>query len=85
MTYCIFCTYEPASSDKKQALRHAETEFANSMGAIIDRACTLVRAGTIVWQISGSDGFLMERSDIEDECERRGIGVQASEVPAAMA
>jgi len=84
MTYCILCTYDPASSDRKLALRHAETEFANSMRTVIDRACTLVRAGTIVWQISGSDGFLMERSDIEDECERRGTGIQASGAPAAM-
>jgi len=84
MSYCILCTHEPACSDRKLALGRAETEFANSMGAVIERACTLVRAGTIVWQISSSDGFLMERGDIEDECERRGTGIQAGGVPAAM-
>jgi hypothetical protein len=42
-----------------------------SMGAAIATACKLVSSGVIVWQISGSDGFKMERKDIETECSRR--------------
>jgi len=42
-----------------------------SMGAAIATACKFVSGGITVWQISGSDGFKMERKDIEIECSRR--------------
>ena len=42
-----------------------------SMGAAISTACKFVSSGVTVWQISGSDGFKMERKDIEIECSRR--------------
>ena len=42
-----------------------------SMGAAIATACKFVSSGVTVWQINGSDGFKMERKDIEIECSRR--------------
>jgi hypothetical protein len=41
------------------------------MGAAIKAACRLISDGVIVWKIRGSDGFIMERSDIEIEFQRR--------------
>lgn len=41
------------------------------MGEAINTACKLIRAGIEVRQIEGSNGFLMERNDIEFECLRR--------------
>jgi hypothetical protein len=43
----------------------------DSMAAAIDTACKLMNGGTGVRQIKGSDGFMMERRDIEVECLRR--------------
>lgn len=59
MTYSVFCTGE---------LVPVKCE---SMGAAINLACELANKGAIVWQIRGSDGFKMERGDIELECSRR--------------
>jgi hypothetical protein len=42
-----------------------------SMATAITEACKLVSGGVVVMRINGSDGFLMERSDIEIECLRR--------------
>jgi len=44
------------------------------MAEAINTACKLMNNGTGVWQIKGSDGFVMERCDIEIECVRRGKG-----------
>jgi hypothetical protein len=44
---------------------------SDSMGAAIKEACRLIGDGTIVWKLKGSDGFVMERRDIETECLRR--------------
>ena len=43
----------------------------DSMGASINAACKLIRAGAAVLRIIGSEGFVMERRDIEIECSRR--------------
>jgi hypothetical protein len=43
----------------------------DSMGTAITAACKLVSRGVVVLRIDGSDGLLMERSDIEIECSRR--------------
>jgi hypothetical protein len=43
----------------------------DSMGASIEAACRMIQGGQIVLQVVGSDGFLMERADIEEECSRR--------------
>jgi pantothenate kinase len=44
------------------------------MAAAIDTACKLMSGGASVFQIVGSDGFMMERRDIEIECLRRRKG-----------
>jgi hypothetical protein len=59
VTYSIFCTGVPVPAK------------CDSMGSAIETACKLINGGSIVSQIKGSDGFLMERSDIEYECLRR--------------
>jgi hypothetical protein len=41
------------------------------MEAAINTACKLINDGASVCQIKGSDGFMMERRDIEIECLRR--------------
>ena len=46
----------------------------DSMAVAVDTACKLMSYGTSVFQIEGSDGFMMERRDIEIECLRRGKG-----------
>jgi hypothetical protein len=43
----------------------------DSMGSAIVAACKLIGDGAIVWQITGRDGFGMERRDIETEYRRR--------------
>lgn len=43
----------------------------DSMGASIEAACRMIQSGKIVLRIVGSQGFLMERGDIELECSRR--------------
>jgi hypothetical protein len=42
-----------------------------SMSIAITEACKLIRGGVLVLRINGSDGFQMERNDIEIECLRR--------------
>jgi hypothetical protein len=65
----------PASSN-----RNPETcRIVNydSLGAAIKTACRLIADGVIVRKLKGSDGFMMERSDIEMEHLRRlGISRQ---------
>jgi hypothetical protein len=43
----------------------------DSMGASIEAACRMIQGGKVVLRIVGSEGFLMERGDIEEECSRR--------------
>ena len=62
MTYSIFCIDAPILVK------------CDSMSAAIDTACKLMNGGAKVYQIKGSDGFMMERSDIEIECVRRREG-----------
>jgi hypothetical protein len=59
VTYTIFCHESPIS------IKY------DSMGAAIDAACDLIDKGVVVWRIKGSEGFFMERSDIEIERLRR--------------
>jgi hypothetical protein len=44
------------------------------MSTAINAACKLIREGASVWQIHGSYGLMMERGDIETECDRRKSG-----------
>ena len=59
MTYSIFCIDVPIP---------VKCDF---MEAAINTACKLINDGASVCQIKGSDGFMMERRDIEIECLRR--------------
>jgi hypothetical protein len=68
-TYLLFCADLPAHSTTMRHLHPVVT--VNSMGAAINTACKLITDGVIVWKIKGSDGFTMERSDIETERLRR--------------
>jgi hypothetical protein len=43
----------------------------DSLGAAINAACKFAKEGAIVYEIRGTAGFAMERSDIEIECLRR--------------
>ncbi len=71
MTYLLFCTDVPIPSDKMPDLRRLVSMNSDSMSAAIKAACKLVSDGVIVWKIKGSDGFIMERTDIETEFLRR--------------
>jgi hypothetical protein len=46
----------------------------DSMAGAINTACELMKGGARVSRINGSDGFTMERRDIEIECIRREEG-----------
>jgi hypothetical protein len=59
VTYSIFCNDAPFPVE------------CDSMPAAISTACTLMNGGADVYQIKGSNGFVMERGDIEIECLRR--------------
>ena len=59
MTCLVFSGVPPTSS------------VCDSIGSAIETACRLIQGGAIVWEIKGSNGFIMERSDIEFEYRRR--------------
>lgn len=44
---------------------------SDSLGGAIKAACDLITRGVTVSKLKGSDGFTMERSDIETEHLRR--------------
>jgi hypothetical protein len=69
--YSLFCTNVPTPSGTAPDLSRVVPVKFNSLGAAIDAACKLISGGAIVWQLKGSDGFVMERGDIETECCRR--------------
>lgn len=71
MTYSLFCTDASTQLEKMPSLCRVIPVNSDSMGAAINEACRLIGDGVIVWQIKGSDGFMMERSDIEAERLRR--------------
>jgi hypothetical protein len=74
MSYSLFCTDAPTPSKRMPDHCRVVPVNPDSMGAAINEACKLIRDGVIVWKISGSDGFVMERSDIEIESLRRKQG-----------
>ena len=69
MTYSIFC------------VGVAIPVKCESMAAAIDAACKLLKDGANVCRINGSDGFTMERRDIEIECLRRSACEPSERVP----
>jgi hypothetical protein len=59
VSYAVFCFGVPVPVT------------CDSMAAAITTACRLMNEGAGVSQIKGSDGFVMDRQDIEIECTRR--------------
>ncbi len=72
MVYEIFCTDALVPSGRFPDCCRVVT--SDSLGAAIKAACKLIADGVTVWKLRGSDGFTMERSDIEMERLRR-LGV----------
>jgi hypothetical protein len=71
MPYSLFCSDAAAQSEKMPARHRVVPVNPDSMGAAISEACRLIGDGIIVWKLVGSDGFTMERRDIEAEYLRR--------------
>jgi hypothetical protein len=71
VNYSLFCTEVPTPRGKMPDLGRVVPVKSESMGAAIEAACKLMNGGAIVWQIKGTDGFKMERRDIETEYLRR--------------
>jgi hypothetical protein len=71
MTYSLFCTTVSTQSETIPDPSRVVTVNSDSMGAAISEAIKLIGDGVIVWKIEGSEGFVMERSDIETERLRR--------------
>jgi hypothetical protein len=71
MSYSLYCTDPPSHSQPTPDLRQVAPIAEESLGSAITAACLLISRGSVVWQIRGSNGFMMERSDIETECGRR--------------
>jgi hypothetical protein len=69
VTYRLFYSVESIPSDSDQR-RSKSLEF-DSMSATICAGCELLNSGGTVWRIESPSGFVMERSDIENECIRR--------------
>jgi hypothetical protein len=69
MAYSLF--YAPTPSVKMPDRSDLISVEFDSMGAALNGACKLIREGASVWQIHGYFGHLMERGDIEIECDRR--------------
>jgi hypothetical protein len=69
VNYVLFCTDGPSDSLRMPG-SHREI-LADSLAAAINAACTLISDGVIVWRVLGSEGFRMERQDIEIERARR--------------
>lgn len=69
MAYSLF--YAPTPSVKMPESNQLISVEFDAMGAAITAACKLIREGASVWQLHGAYGLMMERGDIETECDRR--------------
>jgi hypothetical protein len=69
VNFVLFCTDAPGDSQKIPG-SYREI-LVDSLAAAINAACTLISDGVIVWRVLGSEGFRMERQDIEIERARR--------------
>jgi hypothetical protein len=71
MAYSLYCSHVPLQSKYMPELRSlVPVNFKTKEGAI-GAACTLIKAGSIVWQIKGPDDDIMQRAEIETACRRR--------------
>jgi len=74
MTYSLYSTDVPLQSNYMPELRTlVPVRFKTKEGAI-GAACTLIKAGNIVWQIKRPGDDLMQRAEIEIACRRRDHG-----------
>lgn len=71
VSYVLFCTDDPTPSERMPGHCRTVPVDSDSVGAAINAACRLIADGVVVWKLKGSDGFTMERSDIEIEHSRR--------------
>jgi hypothetical protein len=71
VSYALFCTDAPDASRKMPPLCRKVLVDSASLGVAIDTACELISRGVIVWKLVGSEGYTMERADIEIERARR--------------
>jgi hypothetical protein len=71
VSYSLYYTDPPNRFDSKPDAAQITPVIVESLGEAITAACSLILDGLIVWQIRGTSGFMMERSDIEHECGRR--------------
>jgi hypothetical protein len=72
-TYLLFCADVAPRSNKMPHFNPVVPVQSDSMGTAINAACTLIGDGVVVLKIKGPNGFMMERRDIETECERRQV------------
>ena len=73
MTYLVVYAERSNASDKAPDLGNLTSMEFEEMGHAIEAACILIKKGATVWQITNREGFMMERSDIENECSRRAV------------
>jgi hypothetical protein len=71
VSYVLFCTDDPTPPQRMPGHFRTVSVESDSVGAAINAACRLIADGVIVWKLKGSEGFTMERSDIEIEHSRR--------------
>jgi hypothetical protein len=71
VSYVLLCSDAPSLSKKTPLHCREVLVNSHSLGAAIDAACELIARGVTVWKLMGSDGFTMERTDIEIERVRR--------------
>jgi hypothetical protein len=71
MSFLLYSADPPSHIGVSADHRHLHPLTLHSLGEAIDAATALILKGAVVWKIAGSDGFTMERRDIEIECQRR--------------
>ncbi len=74
MAYSLFYTDVPLPPGRPDPGRMIPASM-ESLSAARDAACKLIGGGAVVWQIKGTEGFLMERTDVEIEYSRRHVGM----------
>jgi hypothetical protein len=69
--YVLLHSDVAVSSERTPNASQLKPREFDALSHALKAACTLIKNGAIVWQITNRDGFVMERSDIEIECLRR--------------
>jgi hypothetical protein len=74
MSYSLFYTDVPMPSGQTPDFRRLIPINFDTKDAAIIAACKSIKAGAVVWQIAGPDGFAIDRAIIESECRARHCG-----------